>query len=243
MLSGLVAAVPASQHSCRLPEVSLNLGELGLLARHLCDGCRKPFALTPFDDYFSAFAVRRTFQQNLEELEKNFYLLSKALHPDRFVASGPEAKALSLKRMSFVNQAYFVLKNPDERRQYLLELEGVKSPSAMPGSIPTELAENWFEIQEQAADLELQLQVTDPSPMVTLQKRLDEFQNSLEQMKQASETSLMRLENAYDSGLNIEPKTTLRSILDQMAVEIQRRSYLQSLAQAFNQMKQKMKVA
>ncbi len=52
--------------------------------------------------------------------------------------------------MSFLNDAYRTLRNRDELRDYVLEQAGFKSSgaSAKGGSIPLELAEGWFELQD-----------------------------------------------------------------------------------------------
>jgi molecular chaperone HscB len=97
-------------------------------------------------DYFEFLGVPRRFQQDVRALEKRFYELSREFHPDRFTTSGVEAQRLSLEKMSLLNQAYQTLKDPAERRGYLLKLEGIESKS----KAPAELAEAWFEAQEKS---------------------------------------------------------------------------------------------
>ena len=103
-------------------------------------------------NYFTVLGVEKKFAQDLSRLEKNYYLLSRALHPDRFTGASAAAKEHSLARMSFLNDAYRTLKDSEERRAYYLNLEKIASPSssaqASKPPMPPELAESWFDLQD-----------------------------------------------------------------------------------------------
>jgi molecular chaperone HscB len=161
------------------------------------------------EDYFSALGVKRAFQQDPSALEKRFYELSRALHPDRFSTAGPEAKKLSLERMSFVNQAYQTLKDPALRRAYLLELEKIAIPSQ--GVAHLELAESWFEIQD--------LMMEDPGQAQT---KLREFESTLNEMKENLDRKILELERQYDA----EQK---KELLTEIARKIHEQNYLHSM--------------
>lgn len=107
-------------------------------------------------------------------MEKRFYELSREFHPDRFTTSGIEAQRLSLEKMSLLNEAYRTLKDPAERRGYLLKLEGIESKS----KAPTELAEAWFEAQE------------DPAALEGFERTLNEFRAKTEASISAQEALL-----------------------------------------------------
>lgn len=101
-------------------------------------------------DYFSTLGVPRSFTMDSERLQARFYELSRELHPDRFATRSPGERADALARMSEVNQAYRVLADPQMRRRYLLELEGV-SASKKGGVTP--FASRWFDLQDEGGDV------------------------------------------------------------------------------------------
>lgn len=188
------------------------------LAQHVCLKCHLPQPVTPLAgekhgevDYFAFLAAPRRFIQDYPSLEKRFYQISRALHPDRFSAASAEVKLASLERMSLLNRAYSTLKTPVKLRDYILVLEGLKVSAPVKASIPMELAEAWFEIQD--------LLVDDPQASL---KKLNEFSEQLEHRKQQAEKSLQVLENSYDQ------KPT-RDILKKLADEMQSQSYLKSI--------------
>ena len=127
-------------------------------AVHLCSRCGAPQPVRAEETFFSVFGfVRPVFQFSPVEVETLFYRVSRALHPDRFAAQGQEGwRRSSLERMSFVNEAFQTLKNRESLRAYVLKLEGIaKDPVGEAGarpkaSLPLELAEAWFELQELA---------------------------------------------------------------------------------------------
>jgi hypothetical protein len=49
--------------------------------------------------------------------------------------------------MSLLNRAYRALKDPLQRREHLLELEGI-SGKKTPQAVPLDLADDWFELQD-----------------------------------------------------------------------------------------------
>ncbi len=182
-----------------------------------------PQSIAQSEDYFSFFELPRRFGQDLDSLEASFYRLSRVYHPDRFTASSLEAKAVSLQKMSFLNQAYSTLKSSLLLRDYLLRLEGVDM-NAVKSTLPVKMAETWFELQELAMESEGSLEV--------LGEKLSDFQVELVELQKATEENLKFLETQYDSQQD-------RSILERLAGEVQVSNYLQSLAKAVPQLLKK----
>lgn len=201
-----------SLHKCTFCGRAIESAEGSLLARHLCAHCGMPQPLSADENYFSAFGLKRKFKQDLSELEKRFYRFSRELHPDRFTLAGAEAQGLSLKRMSFLNQAYSTLRDASILREYLLTLEGVQTGKGneRPG-LPMELAETWFEIQDLMTD--------DPA---AAQEKITSFEQSLDAFQKEIDLRLERLESDYDR----EPS---RQHLEEIFKEIQAGTYLNSL--------------
>jgi molecular chaperone HscB len=168
------------------------------------------------EDYFSIFGISRKFHQSREQLEKKFYELSRALHPDRFVSATREEKNLSLVRMSTVNQAYLVLKNADSRRDYLLKLENIQAPKA---EIPKGLAETWFDIQD--------LLFEDPT---SARAKIEVLESQIFNLKQAIQNRMQELETVFD-------QTGQQQNLVLIAQEVQNLSYLNSLQKDIERIK------
>ncbi len=203
-----MAAVPASQpeqFGCAFCQQPLE----GRLAPHLCGSCGRPQPLQASSDYFTALDAPKRFAQDVGALEKRFYELSRALHPDRF-GQQREAQKQSLERMSWLNQAYSTLKNVDERRAYLLEVEGLGIESSQEGAksgaskvpMPMELAEAWFELQDALTE--------DPA---TARAKVNEFESQLQETFRSAHSEVSALETDYDRAPRREPLEELRKKL------------------------------
>lgn len=178
-------------------------------------------------DFFAVFGLKRRFGIDRAALERKFYELSRASHPDRFTASGPLARAEALERMSAINEAYGVLKDPAGLRQHYLRLEGLESlegaPSqAAPGSagaagIPLELAESWFEMQDAVSE--------DPG---SAGDRIAAFERELAGLRSQAAERLAALERSIDEGADAQGAAP-RELLERLAGEIRAQSYLKSM--------------
>jgi molecular chaperone HscB len=162
------------------------------------------------ENYFQVFGLPVRFQLDEGELQRKFYELSRENHPDRFAGKGAQALQASLTQMSRVNQAYSVLKDRRSRREHILALTGAASSSGARGSIPMELAENWFELQDALLE--------DPEGAV---ERAAEFRKELEDFESRREQQAQALERAFDQGD--------ASSASKLAEIIREQSYLQSL--------------
>ena len=92
---------------------------------HLCAACGKvqPAAAT---DFFSFFGLPRKLNLDVAALTREFYRLSRKLHPDVYVRASQPEQQWSLEKTSQLNDAYRTLRDPIERTAYLLQLEGVQ---------------------------------------------------------------------------------------------------------------------
>ncbi len=93
------------------------------------------------------------FAIDREALEKKYYALSRALHPDRF-ATDPSQLAEAVSRMSRLNEAYDTLKDPERTREWILRRAGALTDDSAKATatIPLELTEAWFELQDTLMD-------------------------------------------------------------------------------------------
>ena len=131
-------------------------------AAHFCDSCGHLQPATP-TDFFSFFGLPRKMNIDLSGLEREFYTLSRKLHPDLYARSESKEQKWSLEKSSQLNDAYRTLRDPISRTEYLLKLEGVdleeQSKSATEKArqtgeakkqvVPPELLEEVFELNMQ----------------------------------------------------------------------------------------------
>jgi len=77
-------------------------------------------------DYFSFFGLPRKLELDEAVLEREFYALSRRLHPDVYSRASAREQTWSLEKTSQLNDAYRTLKDPISRTEYLLELQGIR---------------------------------------------------------------------------------------------------------------------
>src|SRR4029077_16469210 len=94
-------------------------------ASHFCNACGKVQPAAPVD-YFTFFGLPRKLNVDVAALEKDFYLLSRKLHPDVVAQGSRSEQEWSLQQSSSLNDAYRTLKDPVRRTEYLLRIEGVE---------------------------------------------------------------------------------------------------------------------
>ena len=111
--------LPQETHSC------WSCGSMR--AAHFCDSCGKVQPPAP-SNYFAFFGLPLKLNVDVAALEKDFYALSRKLHPDLSAGSGSNEKEQewSLEQSSLLNDAYRTLRDPIKRTEYLLHLEGVE---------------------------------------------------------------------------------------------------------------------
>ena len=120
--------------------------------RLVCDQCGSPLPVPVDLDCFSALGFPRKLTIDISALEAAYHELGRKIHPDRFASSASNVRALSLSGTALLTRSYRILRDPISRGLYWLELNGEKLAEDNK-SVPRELAETVFEVQEQLADL------------------------------------------------------------------------------------------
>jgi len=137
-------------------------------AAHFCESCGKVQPPAPVD-YFTFFGLPPKLNLDVPALEKDFYELSRKLHPDLNARAGSQEQEWSLEQSSLLNDAYRTLRDPIKRTQYLLHLEGIvleeQSKSATEQAratgeikkqiVPPDLLEEVFELNMQLEELRM----------------------------------------------------------------------------------------
>src|SRR5713226_4535178 len=160
------------------PEQTQSCWSCGTMrAVHFCEACGKVQPPAPVD-YFTFFGLPRKLNLDVAALEKDFYELSRKLHPDLNARAGSQEQEWSLQQSSLLNDAYRTLKDPIKRTQYLLRLEGVEleeqSKSATEKArasgevkkqiVPPDLLEEVFELNMQLEELRMQKKMGEDDP-------------------------------------------------------------------------------
>jgi molecular chaperone HscB len=94
-------------------------------AAHFCQQCGKVQPPVPVD-YFTFFGLSYRLNLDTAKLEREFYSLSRHLHPDTNAIRTSQEQEWSLQQSSSLNDAYRTLKDPIARTEYLLRLQGVR---------------------------------------------------------------------------------------------------------------------
>ncbi|MGA3348346.1 MAG: Fe-S protein assembly co-chaperone HscB [Candidatus Sulfotelmatobacter sp.] len=135
-------------------------------ALHFCEACGKVQPPAPVD-YFTFFSLPRKLNLDVAVLDKDFYELSRKLHPDLNARAGSQEQEWSLQQSSLLNDAHRTLKDPIKRTEYLLKLEGVELEEQSKAAteqarstgqvkkqiVPPDLLEEVFELNMQLEEL------------------------------------------------------------------------------------------
>jgi molecular chaperone HscB len=119
--------------------------------RLLCAQCGAPLGAAGLD-CFAALGVPRKLALDAAQLEQLYHDLGRRIHPDRFAGKSAKLRDASLRGTALLTRAYRTLRDPVSRGLYWLELNGHKLADNNK-SVPADLAEMVFEVQEQLADL------------------------------------------------------------------------------------------
>jgi molecular chaperone HscB len=141
------------------PEETQSCWSCGTMrAVHFCEACGKVQPPAPVD-YFTFFGLPRKLNLDVAALEKDFYELSRKLHPDLNARAGNQEQEWSLQQSSLLNDAHRTLKDPIKRTEYLLQLEGVELEEQSKSA--TEQARSTGQVKKQIVPPELLAEVFD----------------------------------------------------------------------------------
>ena len=195
-------------------------------------------------DYFAFFGLPRKLNLDVKPLEKNFYELSRKLHPDLSARASAQEQEWSLQQSSLLNDAYRTLKDPIKRTEYLLHLEGVEleeqSKSATEQArasgemkkqiVPPDLLEEVFELNMQLEELRMQKKMGEDDPAL-----IEEVGNQKLAFETKNEALLEELQGQWkawdkliDEGAEANPSERSQSITKMVDV-LNRRNYIRNL--------------
>ena len=212
-------------------------------AVHFCSACGKVQPPVPVD-YFTFFGFPRKLDLDTAELEKEFYALSRRLHPDVFGQAGDPERTWSLEQSSRLNDAYRTLKDPIKRTEYLLRLEGIEleeqSKQATEKAratgelkkqvVPPDLLEEVFELNLHLEELRVQKKMGEDDP--ALMEEIGKQKLSLEGKQETLLNELRGYWNEWDAAAEGDERNKVR---DKMVDLLNRRNYIRNLVRDVNE--------
>ncbi len=217
-------------------------------AAHFCGSCGKVQPPAPVD-YFMFFGLPRKLYLDVPALEKDFYDLSRRLHPDLNARAGSQEQQWSLEQSSLLNDAYRTLRDPIKRTQYLLKLEGVEleeqSKTATEQAratgqlkkqiVPPDLLEEVFELNMQLEELRMNKQTGDDDP--ALMSDITKHKLALEAKYESLLQELQSYWKEWDALIGRAPATESperKQITSKMVDVLNRRNYIRNLVRDVN---------
>ena len=214
---------------------------------HFCENCGKvqpPASI----DYFSFFSLPRKLNIDVSALEREFYRLSRKLHPDLYARASGQEQEWSLEKSSQLNDAYRTLKDPIARTQYLLGLEGVKLEEQSKAAteqarasgeekkqvVPPEMLEEVFELNMQLQELRMSKQLGEADLEIIEQLRAakESFERRLNDLQAELNTYWDQWDAVISKGSSGAERTHAR---DSMVDLLNRRSYIRNLVRDVNE--------
>jgi molecular chaperone HscB len=218
-------------------------------AAHYCQSCGKVQPAAPVD-YFSFFGLPRKLNLDVPALERDFYALSRKLHPDLHVQSSEaEQRKWSVEKSSQLNDAYRTLKDPVARTEYLLRLEGVDldeqstlateaaraSGTTKKQVVPPDMLEEVFELNLQIEELRRnqKMDASDPDLIEQLREHNQSLQQRLAAVDQELRTGWTAWDGLVDNGRDAGDPG--KPVISQLVDVLNRRSYIRNLVRDVNE--------
>ncbi len=221
-------------------------------AVHFCEACGKVQPPAPVD-YFTFFGLPRKLNLDVAALDKDFYDLSRKLHPDLNAQAGGKEQEWSLQQSSLLNDAHRTLKDPIKRTQYLLKLEGVeleeqsKSATEQARStgeikkqvVPPDLLEEVFELNIQLEELRAHKKMGEDDP--ALIEEIGRQKLELEEKYEALLHELQAYWKTWDAFIEREQagqpvsEAERKQARDKMVNVLNRRNYIRNLVRDVNE--------
>ena len=199
------------------------------------------------NNYFTLFQLPQHLKLDVAALEKQFYALSRRLHPDRFASKPAFEQEAALAASSRLNDAYRTLKDPILRTLYLLKLEGVEleeqSKAATDAArssgvekkqvVPPELLEEVFELNMQLQEMRAAKAMGEEEP--ELRRDLMTAKDAFDAKMVETQAELEGLWSAWDSGVDAGDEAAKARAKDAMVALLNKRSYLRNLVRDVNE--------
>jgi molecular chaperone HscB len=219
-------------------------------AAHFCEACGKVQPPVPVD-YFSFFGLPPKLDLEVKILEKDFYDLSRRLHPDLNARADSKEQEWSLEQSSLLNDAYRTLKDPIKRTEYLLHLEGVELEEQSKNAteqarstgevkkqiVPPDLLEEVFELNMQLEELRMNKKMgeDDPGLIAEIGKQKVSLEAKHEALLEELRTQWKTWDSLIDRGHDAAAIEQRAKVRDKMVDVLNRRNYIRNLVRDVNE--------
>jgi molecular chaperone HscB len=217
-------------------------------ATRFCSSCGKVQPPMP-TNYFTFFGLPRKLNINEAALQREFYAMSRKLHPDVYAGASGREQEWSLEATSLLNDAFRTLKDPITRTEYLLKLEGVnteeQSKSATDAArasgeqkkqiVPPDLLEEVFELNMQLEEARMNKKMGEEDE--SLLRDLQSTKKTLEEKYQELVEELKQHWDVWDALVTrgLIGETDRKTVLGNMVDVLNRRTYLRNLVRDVNE--------
>jgi molecular chaperone HscB len=215
-------------------------------AAHFCHECGKVQPAAPVD-YFTFFGLPYKLNLETSTLEREFYGLSRHLHPDINAIASPQEQQWSLEKSSQLNDAYRTLKDPISRTEYLLRLQGLRleeqstaaseearrTGTAKKQAVPPDLLEQVFELNMQLEEARMNRKMgeTDRNLEAELRDTRSQLQAKYDVMMRELQSAWNEwdtlVDRAEQGGIVLEDDRI--AVRDRMVDVLNRRNYVRNL--------------
>jgi molecular chaperone HscB len=198
-------------------------------------------------DYFAFFGLPHKLNLDVAVLEREFYKLSRKLHPDLYARAGKAEQDWSMEQTSLLNDAYRTLKDPIRRTEYLLHLGGVEREEQSKAAtekarasgdlkkqvVPPDLLEEVFELNMQLEQLRMNKKLGEADP--GLAQDLESQRATLGNKHEALLDELKTYWNDWDELENRGTEQDRSRVRGQMMDLLNRRNYIRNLVRDVNE--------
>lgn len=151
--------------------------------------------------HFELFELPVSFEVDLQDLSQRYRDLQRVVHPDKFVNASDRERLLSVEKAAMINEAYQILKSPQRRARYMLELQSVSFDDEKDTALEPGFLMEQIELREALSELS---QSDDPIAklniiMADIKNRISEIIEALriglvfEELDDAQKNSLKQL--------------------------------------------------
>jgi len=191
----------------------------------LCDQCGAPLGAAL--DCFAALGLPRKLTLDPAQLEQTYHGFGRRIHPDRFAGKSAKLRDASLRGTALLTRAYRTLLDPVSRGLYWLELNGHKLAENNK-SVPPDLAEMVFEVQEQLTDLRAAREGSG-SEAEQLRRELDERRVEIHRTVERAQRELMQNFTRWDSRDAHEDAASDAALVMELKTMLSKIAYLRTL--------------
>lgn len=103
--------------------------------------------------HFELFELPVSFEIDLPDLSQRYRELQRAVHPDKFASASDHERRLSVEKAATINEAFQILKSPQRRARYMLELQSVSFDDEKDMALDPAFLMEQIELRESLSEL------------------------------------------------------------------------------------------